>query len=412
MHWCSKRLRGSTKRFALAASWSGVAAAVVCLAIGLSLIPGNRSAFGQVQEQLAKVRTIRFVYRSTDSADQQPGRVFVVEPDRCREELPDGRVFVTDLLSKQVIQLDNEAKTAEIFPLYGAADREQRVSELISTLRDAPGKSVQSIGRRRLDGEDVIDYRVVERDGMTLKVTVDAATKLPVRIERSSADNANVTAVASDFVFDQPIDEALVRIAAPDGYQVTVIKSQAHSDIDALVVSSAGLGPVKWGMKTADVAEMLGKPDGIKLFEDPNPLIIEGIERPRGKKTVEELIYDSHGFRITVDADFGVETIHCYGVGQLDARARGFTGRTDKGIRMRATPDEVSKAYGEPERRHAATADPTKGRWDYYKDGLSFRFFDNVVAHIEARTPHLRRNEQEPAPRIHRLNSPPERKER
>jgi hypothetical protein len=229
---------------------------------------------------------------------------------------------------------------------------------------------------------------------MTLKVTVDAATKLPVRIERSSTGNANATEVASDFVFDQPIDEALVRIAAPDGYQVTEIKSRADADSDALVVSSEGLGPVKWGMKTAEVVKLLGKPDGIKPFEIPILQFVEGKENPIGKKTGEELIYDSRGFRLIVDADAGVETIDCYDVGQLGDRAGGFTGRTDKGIRMRATPNEVSKAYGEPERRHRMTANLPDGRWDYLKDGLSFRFFDNVVSHIQIQGPHLRPNEQ------------------
>lgn len=36
---------------------------------------------------------------------------------------------------------------------------------------------------------------------------------------------------------------------------------------------------------------------------------------------------------------------------------------------MGATPDEVSKAYGEPELRHGMTAELPNGRWDYLKDG-------------------------------------------
>ena len=145
----SRRASTSRKRIALVASWSGVAAAVVCLAIGLLLIPENRLAFAQVQEQLAKVRTIRFVFQSTDPANQQPGRVFVVEPDRYREELPDGRVIVTDLRNKQVMELDTKAKTGEIYSLYDAVDRKRRVSESISILRNAPAKS----GKRSLSND-------------------------------------------------------------------------------------------------------------------------------------------------------------------------------------------------------------------------------------------------------------------
>lgn len=388
----SRRALTLSRRVALAASWSGVAATVVGLAVGLSMVLGNRVAFAQVQQQLADVHTIQFVFRSMDSPNQQPGRVFIVEPNRYREELPDGRVFVTDLQSKQIMQLDRKSKTAEIYSLYRTSDRERRTSSLIATLRDAPANSVQIIGRRRLDGEDVIDYRVVDLDGTTLKVTAEAATKLPIRIVRSSPGNENATMVASDFVFDQPIDDTLVRITPPDDYQITEVKSKGHSDTDTLVVSSAGLGPVKWGMKTADVVKLLGDADGIKPFSVSNLQDTDGKEKPIGKKNGEELIYESRGFRIIVDANAGVETIMCYGDGQLGDRARGFTGRTSKGIRIGATPSEVRQVYGEPERRHGMTADLPNGGWSYVKDGLSFQFFDNAVSQIQILGPRLRPN--------------------
>ncbi len=65
-----------------------------------------------------------------------------------------------------------------------------------------------------------------------------------------------------------------------------------------------------------------------------------------GNRLGDELIYDARGFRIFVAASVGVESIGCWGAGQLDDRARASTGRTDKGFRMRATPDEVLKTYG------------------------------------------------------------------
>jgi hypothetical protein len=387
---------GSTfrTRVLLAASWRGVAAAVLCLSVGLWFLPGSRSAFAEVQAQLAKARTIQFTYWSTDSANASSGRVFVVEPDRCREELPDGRVIVTDLRTRQVMELDPRTQSGEIYPLYGVADRERRVSEWISTLRDAPHKAVETVGRRRLDDRDVMDYRVVDREGVTLMVTVDAATNLPVRIERSSAVQAGVTLVASGFVFDQPIEETLVGIAAPEGYQVAEILPSAQGDLVGLVASSEGLGPVTWGLTTAEVMALLGKPDGIKPYEVPVRQFVEQEEKSIGRQTGEELIYDSRGFRILVDAEAGVASITCYGEGQLGDRARGFAGGTDLGIRMGSTPEEVSLAYGEPELRHGMTPEHPAGRWDYLKQGLSFRFFDNVVSQIQLHGPGDRPNEQ------------------
>lgn len=383
----------SRKRMALMASWGGVTVAAVCLAVGLMLTSQDRLAFAQVQEQLAKVRTIRFVFQSMDPANQQLGRVFVVEPYRYREERPDGRVIVADLRNKQVMELDTKAKTGEVYLHYGDADRKRRFSEAISTLRNAPRKSVETIGRRQLDGREMVDYRVVNDDGMTFKVTVDVAEKLPVRVEWSGAGNANAAGIATNFVFDRPIDEALFEIAAPDGYKMTVIESKVRPDADALVLSSAGLGPVKWGMKTVEIVELLGQPDGIKQFETPIGQFSEGKTKQIGTNTGEELIYDSRGFRIIVDAESGVEHIYCYGAGQLGDRGRAFNGRTDKGIRMGATPDEVAEAYGEPELRHGVTVDLPSGRWDYLTDGLAFNFFDNVVSQFQVRCPQLRPNE-------------------
>lgn len=379
----------------LIASWSSVAAAAVCLAVGLSLTLDNPQAFAQVQEQLAKVRTIRFVFRSGDPAKQDPGRVFFVGSDRYREELPDGRVIVTDLRDKQVMELDTRTKTGEIYPLYDVADREKRVAATIAMLRNAPAESVKNIGRRRLDEHDVTDYLVVDGDGRTLKVSVDTARNLPVRIEwLSTRDEA--LSIATQFEFDQPIDEALVTIAAPDGYQVTQINAAARPKRDELVVSSAGLGPVKWGMTKADVIHLLGEPDGIKKHADPGvvhrftPQFLQGKQGQWAPKTGEELIYDSRGFRIFVNTDEGVETIDCYADGKLGNRVRGFTGETDKRIQMGATPDDIARFYGEPDLSHGLTVDLPNGNWEYFKEGLTFGFFDNVVSHIQIQAPHLR----------------------
>ena len=91
-----------------------------------------------------------------------------------------------------------------------------------------------------------------------------------------------------------------------------------------------------------------------------------------------------------MDTDAGVESIHCYGAGQLGDRARTFAGRTDKGIRMGAAPGDISKAYGEPKLHQGMTAELPNGRWDYVKEGLSFGFFDNHLSHIEVLGPQLR----------------------
>jgi hypothetical protein len=107
------------------------------------------------------------------------------------------------------------------------------------------------------------------------------------------------------------------------------------------VVPRVGVGPVKFGMSKEQVMEVLGQP--MEVLGQP--------ERMEGGGVA--LYYlTSKGVHFLVDPRRGVRSIECWSA-QYPRPYPGmvtFSGKTDKGIGMGASRDEIVAAYGEPER--------------------------------------------------------------
>lgn len=367
------------RRFMVALS--GFTAAAACLlAVGwFTLDSGN--AFAQLQQKLAELRSMEFSFQSTSEDEGSVGKVYVVEPDRYREELPDGRVFVTDLKKKLVMELDTESKKGEIYPLTKTEPRD-RAMEWFSRLR-AISSSAERLGRRKVDGREVIDFKVhIDGEPEYLKVTVDKSSFLPVRVERVKSITEEVLGCAYDFAFDKPIEDRLVSVIAPEGFEVVTFLPEGDAQDLKLVVGPEGIGAVNWGMKKDEVVELLGKPDGVKSFDVPHQNVFSGKES--GRTSGDELIYDSRGYRVIVSKRNGVETITCYGSGAISDRMQPFSGITDQGLLMDATEEDVIEVYGTPEQK-------TANQLIYFKLGLEFQF-NGGLSLIIVRSPVFRPN--------------------
>jgi len=91
-----------------------------------------------------------------------------------------------------------------------------------------------------------------------------------------------------------------------------------------------GIGKVKFGMRSKEVRNILGKPD----FE------------MRGAQTTECLVYNKLGLNISIFKD-GVDTITCIGVSG-DPDVKPCTARTSRDIGIGSTREQIIEAYGEP----------------------------------------------------------------
>ncbi|GAF73281.1 unnamed protein product, partial [marine sediment metagenome] len=79
----------------------------------------------------------------------------------------------------------------------------------------------------------------------------------------------------------------------------------------------------------------------------------------------------SRGLSFTVDAELGVQEISCWSEGMLPSHITTFAGRTKKGVGIGATREQITAAYGQPNR----TSTGSKGViQNLHYDKLSAKF--------------------------------------
>jgi hypothetical protein len=134
------------------------------------------------------------------------------------------------------------------------------------------------------------------------------------------------------------------------------------------IVPLAGVGPLKFGMSKQQVMEVLGQP-----------------ERSEGGGVA--LYYlTSKGISLLVDPRRGVRTIDCWSA-QYPNPFPGlvtFPGKTEKGIGMGATREQIVAAYGEP-----GAASPTAAleTLRYNQLGMSFVLAQGRLVSIKIAAP-------------------------
>ncbi len=117
-------------------------------------------------------------------------------------------------------------------------------------------------------------------------------------------------------------------------------KAGEEESPDKLVLEpSVGIGPVKFGMSKAEIIEHFGQPD--KIIEGP----------------LTKINYvSSQGLIFNVDAKLGLQEIGCWSEGMLPSGVSTFAGSTTDGIGMGSSQEDITAAYGQPDRTSTNTA--------------------------------------------------------
>lgn len=211
--------------WAAPARWLGMAAAAAIIALAVGLLPwpwaGHDAAktAWAVAMRVQDTRSVRMEmqFRGPDGTIAARGAILST-PERARIEEADGRIGVGEFASGRGIAIDPASRTViawegrlEIPNLY----------QVFRELRPADGVAP---GAERLDGRRTLVFsaRVLYVDA---RVWVDAETLLPVRLEypmQLPINGALVagTAVATNIAWDVPIDETLLSLEPPAGYEV------------------------------------------------------------------------------------------------------------------------------------------------------------------------------------------------
>ncbi len=316
---------------------SAVAAAVVLMVVWIFADFGRPSvALADVTRMLKSLRSIRY----TTSIDKGQGpatesRTMISGRDLVRTEYADGHVFVLDRTSGHSLQLFPDEKRAivrfdgipgeDMFDVVDSLQRERQVSRILP--------------EQLIDGTPAIGF-VLGNEQFEHVVWVDPRSRLLVRWETTAygKDGTITRHVHEDFAYNEPLSAALFDLTPPSGYRVEHqgVLELAPPTEDALqsptLHVTQGIGPATFGMPREEVMRVFGPPDEID-------------ERP------QSLRYPSRGLELLVAPGRGLWGVICRTQAVAPERTRDYSGRTDKGIGMGATAEEIIAAYGPPDER-------------------------------------------------------------
>lgn len=377
------------------ASWYG-SGLTVSVATGIVLVCGlfvsgllnGNSVFAQVQEAASKIRSVRFRMMEYDGdRDPKVTSIVIVSGVGGRSDSSDGVEVVSDYKSGKRLSLDHRSKSAVLVQTF---DSPPSLDQLWVRFLELPSEKVKKLESGTIDGKTVNRFEVQENGIMI--VSVDPSTNLPVRMEMEVDSGVNGNKrhrhVATDFIFDSAVEPSLLSTTPPGEYHLTEStrpsSRKQFSEADLVVSPTTGIGGVTLGSSKEAVIAKLGQPDSIRETKVPGGEITKLSDNTKIKQpdtVIVKMQYPSDGFDLTIGLG-GVTGIHCYGKQLRGALALDFVGKTDTGIKLGATKDDVIAMYGQPDVRSN-----DRQHLHYFHKGYAFFFAEGKLASITVSAP-------------------------
>lgn len=361
-----------------------LAAAVIVIVIAAGLLwkigpftSTTSFAMEQVLNAVEQSRSVSYTFTTygwegNPWPDPYVRKISILAPGRSRTEI-DGEVQIMNAKQGRHTIVHQKEKKVVIRPFYQSSSGIiSPVDEFLQQLRNPSKGSEKKTHKRDDDGHSIVEFRR-KFDGDDWIVTVDATTKLPIRMEiaRGKRQGKQIREVMSDFVFDAPMEESLFEAVVPDGFSVEervadiTNKSYPTGDAETLIASPGRLGPVRSGMTTGEIIQVLGKPDWIGKREImASPVPHPGAAGSK-KSLIETLEYDSRGFTLTIGPHEHL-AISCYSQVTRGPLVRDFVGRTKEGIQLGATREKVLEVYGQPESEQGSSLQYLELGWQFF----------------------------------------------
>jgi hypothetical protein len=215
-----------------------VAAALVIVFGSLSfwgLHPRGSVAFGEVLKNVQSVLSVQFKGTATVQIPSLGSRTvttetIIVEPGRVRqtilpsEGMPGGMVMIQDYGQGRCLSLDPVNKRATIMEMSNVPS-EQKSQNLLEQFRQFNEKAATPIGEKEIAGRRAQGFKV-GAPTMEMLIWADMETRLPVEIEVTMKSGLlpPTTMIMTEFVWGEPVDESLVSLTPPEGYESQTIK--------------------------------------------------------------------------------------------------------------------------------------------------------------------------------------------
>jgi outer membrane lipoprotein-sorting protein len=214
-------------------SIAGGLAAGIAIAVIWNLFPqGTGLAFAdvlqnvrQVQSAKMKVHMVVAIGGETSTPD---GIMYIDGPNRrIRQELqfPYGQVInIFDLKAGKGLMLSPDAKTAVRLDV-AHMPKNQAPQDFLAEMQKLQETPTKDLGEKDIEGRRLHGFLSVKNENETVTETTiwaDGRTKMPVVVEmtiRNGFVPAKIT--MSDFEWNWPIDESLLKLEVPEGYAVS-----------------------------------------------------------------------------------------------------------------------------------------------------------------------------------------------
>ncbi|GAA4421754.1 hypothetical protein [Bremerella cremea] len=336
-------------------------------------IEAPKVALADILKKVVATKT----FQANVHADEAQGLLTSVEGKQRFISTDGSSELFGEVGSGKAVQLDHANKIA-----YELAGSNTMVStdfvSLIQKLADAGTEPINDYvtpsGKHfsGLSGKFLWGMKPDDQVPAKVQVWSDAETELPVRLKVVLETNPETIFVFDEIKFDTPIDASTVTMKIPEEYQrlgdqqlAPPISSEVAEEKDLVLKPGVGIGKIQFGATRAEIAAEFGEPE-LTLFNDylcyPSlgmQLVLTGREP------------DKLGMIIANPAD------------AANLRKNPFPGRTEEGIRIDSTREQVIAAYGEPDAPHKNSPQhPVVQDLSYGAKRIRFILLEDKVAQI------------------------------
>jgi len=210
----------------------------------------------------------------------------------------------------------------------GSPESAEDILEMLSRSR-----SVEVVGQTTEAGRTLSVLRLEQDDGsrQDVELVVDLASNLPISVTHVFEGGV----ATQNYEWNVSIEPRLMLVQLPEDIEVKVIDADEQAP-PLPVIPAVGIGPVRLGMTSEEVIQVLGRPEKA-LTRSDGSVSNFGYTKSLGISIAFGSDEDERDQVIAISGG-----MHRF----MASRYRDFTGTTPEGIGLGATAEEIIEAYG------------------------------------------------------------------